>query len=186
MAALTLFFLYRDGDTLWRQIRKAAMRFGLHEFDRYAQAAGRMTRSVLVGFVLVALIQGVVAAIGYRIVGVSAFVLLGALTAALSLIPLFGTALVWGPLAVWLLINGEIWQGIVMLSWGIFLVHPIDNLLHPLLISGQARAPFLLVLFGVLGGLAAFGLVGLFVGPIILRLAELAWQEWVSPPQAPP
>lgn len=177
---LTLFFFYRDGEILWLQIRRVAVRFGLKGFDRYEHTIATMTRSVLFGFVITALAQGLVAGIGYRVVGVRAPVLLGGLTAVLSVIPLFGTALVWFPLSVWLLVNNQIWQGVVMLAWGILLVHPIDNLLRPILISGTSRVPFLLMLFGVLGGLAAFGLVGIFIGPIILELARLAWQDWAA------
>lgn len=139
-----------------------------------------MTRAVIYGFLVVALIQGVIAGIGYRIAAVNAPVLLGALTAMLSVLPLFGTALVWVPVAGWLLVSGDIWQGVFMLLWGMLMVHPIDNLLHPILISSSARAPFPVVFLGVLGGLAIFGLVGVVVGPVLLGSALVLWRQWAA------
>jgi predicted PurR-regulated permease PerM len=178
---LVLFFFYRDGRSVWLQIRKVALHFGVVDLDLYADAVGMMARSIFLGIVVAAVMQGVVAGIGYRIVGVGAPVVLGALTALLSVVPLFGTTLVWGPLVIWFLINGQFWQAAIMVAWGVLLVHPIDNVLRTILISGTARMPLLLVLFGVLGGLIAFGLIGIFVGPIILAVARVAWQRWVSP-----
>ena len=73
-----------------------------------------------------------------------------------------------------------LWKGIILLIWGIAIVHPIDNILRPLLISNAAHVPILVVMFGVIGGLAAFGLVGAFVGPIILTTGLAAWREWAA------
>ena len=75
---------------------------------------------------------------------------------------------------------GEIWPGIGLLLWGTLVVSWIDNLIRPLVISQAARIPFLVVMFGVLGGLAAFGLIGLFVGPVILAVLMAVWREWLE------
>jgi predicted PurR-regulated permease PerM len=80
---------------------------------------------------------------------------------------------------MWLLINGQPWHALGLLAWGCLLIHPADNLIRPLMISSAVRVPFLLVMFGVFGGIAAFGLIGLFLGPIILAVALAAWNEWV-------
>lgn len=178
VSLLIMFFLYRDGDRIAAQASRVMRHLGARRLDPYLTAAGAMTRAVLYGYLVTALAQGLIAGIGYRIAGLNASVLLGALTGTLSILPIFGTALVWVPVAGGLFANGDIWQGIFVLAWGSLVVHPTDNLLHPLLISSSARAPFPLVLLGVLGGLAVFGLVGIVVGPVLLGLALVLWRQW--------
>ena len=106
--------------------------------------------------------------------------LLGAITGVLSVVPVLGTTLVWGPLGVYLLVTGHIWKGIILLLWGMLLVHPTDNVLRPLLISNATHVPFIIVMFGVIGGLAAWGLVGIFVGPIVLAIGLSIWRNWTK------
>jgi len=125
----------------------------------------------------------VLAGLGYWITGVRAPVLFGALTALVALMPL-GTPFVWGTLGCWLVFTGRTLEGIGLLLWGTFIVSSIDNLVRPLLISNAAHIPFLLVMFGVLGGLAAFGLIGMFVGPVIVAVMLAVWREWLEE-QAP-
>jgi predicted PurR-regulated permease PerM len=180
VALLTLFFFYRDGDTLVRQTRHVSQRFFDHRLDSYVQAAGIMARAVVYGLLITAVGQGVIAGVGYWIFGLEAPVLLGAATGVLSTVPLLGTALVWGPLGVALMLAGHTWKGALLLAWGFLLVHPTDNLLRPLVISSVTRVPFLLVMLGVLGGLIAFGLVGVFVGPVALGVATAVWREWAA------
>ncbi len=139
-----------------------------------------MTRAVIYGFLVTAFAQGLVAGIGYQLFGLQSPALLGTLTGVLSLVPLFGTALVWAPAGIRLLLTGHVGQGIALLAWGTLLVHPIDNLLRPLLISAATHVPFILIIFGALGGMAAFGLVGAFVGPVLLGIALTIWREWMA------
>jgi predicted PurR-regulated permease PerM len=91
-----------------------------------------------------------------------------------------GTGAVWGSLSVYLALTGHIWKAVILALWGLLLVHPTDNILRPLLISNATRVPFLLVMFGVLGGLTAFGLVGALVGPIVLAVGLATWREWAA------
>ena len=179
-ALITLFFFYRDGENLRHQIGRLLHRFFGDRIDPYVRAGARMTRAVVYGILVTALIQGAIAGMGYALVGVRAPVLLGALTAVVSLVPLVGTSLVWGPICIWLLMSNHPWPAIILLAWGVLLVHPIDNVIRPLVISNVTRIPFLLVMFGVLGGLAAFGLIGLFLGPVILALGFAVWREWLG------
>jgi len=185
-AIMTLFFLYRDGDTIAYQSRVVARRLFGDRLDPYANTTGMMTRAVLYGLLATAFAQGLMAGIGYRVVGVEGPVLLGVLTGVLSVIPAIGTGIVWAPLGVWLLVNDAVWKGVLLLIWGSLLVHPIDNVLRPLLISNATRVPFLLVLFGAIGGLTAFGLVGIFVGPVLLGIAMALWREWARLPAVAP
>ena len=177
---VTLFFLYRDGASFVRQTMRILQRFFDDRLDRYVHAAAVMTRAVVLGLVVTALMQGTVAGIGYAVFRVQAPVLLGLMTALASIVPVVGTFLVWGTVSLVLMATGEFWPAIGLLAWGTVLVHPVDNLLRPLLISNATQLPFLLITFGVIGGLAAFGLVGVFIGPIVLVLATTVWREWLD------
>ncbi len=182
-AMLTLFFLYRDGESVLDQVRQVLRRFLGDRLDAYLTAVGGMTKAVVYGLVLTALAQGVLAGLGYWVAGVQAPVLLAAFTALIALIP-FGTPFVWGSIGVWLLLTGKTLAGVGLLLWGGLVVSWVDNLIRPMVISTATRIPFLLVMFGVLGGLAAFGFVGLFLGPVILAVLMAVWREWLGE-QAP-
>jgi predicted PurR-regulated permease PerM len=178
LTLLLLFFFYRDGDTITRDLGRVARRLIGIRYVQYARTAGAITRAVFFGLILSAAAQGLIAGVGYRLAGLTAPVLLGAVTAVLSVVPLVGTALVWLPIAIGLLVAGAWGKGLLLLAWGIVLVHPTDNLLRPLLVSNAAKLPFLLVALGAIGGMAAFGLVGVFMGPVLLGLALELWLEW--------
>ncbi|WP_295392950.1 AI-2E family transporter [uncultured Thiodictyon sp.] len=178
-ALFTAFFFYRDGEELLDQVRR--LLYGLigARSGAYLFAIGTTTRAVLYGLVLTALAQGVLAGLGYWAVRVEAPVLLGVLTAILALVP-FGTPLVWGAVSVWLMANGHTWAGLGLAAWGLLVVSQIDNVLRPMLISSSTRIPYLLVLFSVLGGISAFGLLGLFLGPIVIAVLLAVWREWLE------
>lgn len=178
-ALLTVFFLYRDGDSLLDQVRRVLRHFLGARVDSYLSAVGDTTRAVVYGLVLTALAQGALAGLGYWAAGIQAPVLLAAFTAAIAMIP-FGTPFVWGSVGVWLVLTGKTVPGVGLLLWGILVVSWVDNLIRPLVISSATRIPFILVMFGVLGGLAAFGLVGLFLGPVILAVLMAVWREWLE------
>ncbi len=178
-ALLTAFFLFRDGDRLLDQLRGVLHGLLGDRVQDYFTAVGDTTRAVVYGLLAAAFAQGLLAGLGYWAAGVSAPAFWGAVTALVALIP-FGAPLVWGSIGVWLLLQGEVGAGIGLLLWGALVISWIDNLVRPLVISGVAKIPFLLVLFGVLGGLAAFGFIGLFVGPVILAILLALWREWAA------
>jgi predicted PurR-regulated permease PerM len=174
-----LFFFFRDGTRIVRELRHVLERFiGAHVHD-YLHAAGTTTRAVVYGILLTALVQGVVAGLGYWVAGLTSPVMFGLLTMILALIP-FGTPLAWGAAGLLLLLQGETGAAIGVWIWGAAIVSQLDNVLRPLFISSISPIPFLLVLFGVLGGLLAFGLVGLFIGPIVLSVVWAVWREWTA------
>ncbi|MDP1535972.1 MAG: AI-2E family transporter [Burkholderiales bacterium] len=177
---LTSFFLFRDGDRLLAQLRGVLHGLLGERVQDYFAAVGDTTRAVVYGLLLAAITQGLLAGLGYWAAGVKAPAFWGATTALVALIP-FGAPLIWGSIGVWLLLQGQAGAGIGLLLWGALAVSWIDNLVRPWVISGVAKIPFLLVLFGVLGGLAAFGLIGLFVGPVILAVLLALWREWAAP-----
>ena len=179
LAVLTVLFVYRDGENLLGQVRRVLRRFVGGRAEGYLEAIGATTKAVLYGLVLTALAQGTLAGLGYWAAGIHAPALLGAFTALVALIP-FGAPVIWGSLGVWLVMTGETLEGIGLLLWGALVVSWVDNLIRPLVISSAAQIPFLLVLFGVLGGLGAFGLVGMFVGPVIVAVLLAVWREWLE------
>jgi predicted PurR-regulated permease PerM len=183
-AVLSMFFLLRDGPRLMREARAILEGILGPTVRDYLDAVGATTQAVVYALILGALAQGAVAGIGYAIFGVKAPVLLGAVTALIALVP-FGAPVVWGSLSIWLLLTGYVWQGTGLLLWGVLLVSWMDNIVRPLVISNATRMPFLLVVFGVLGGVLAFGLVGLFIGPVLLAVSLAIWREWLEQHQQP-
>ncbi len=179
VSLLGLFFLYRDGEHLIGQLRTVLRRFLGHRSDGYWSAVAVTTQGVVYGLVLTALAQGALAGIGYAVAGIGPAGLLGIITALLALVP-FGAPVVWGTTGLWLLASGEVWAGIGLLLWGGLVVSFVDNIIRPLAISSTARIPFFLVLLGVLGGLRAFGLIGLFLGPMVLTVMLAVWREWLE------
>lgn len=175
---VTVFFCFRDGDEAVTQLHQGLVRF-LGKYQHvYLQAAGQTTRAVVYGLVLAALGQGLLAGFGYAVAGVKAPVLFAAVTSLLALVPM-GATLVWIPLSLGLILMDRFWPGIGLLLWGLLVVSTVDNVIRPLVISGASRVPFLVVMFGVLGGLTAFGAVGLFLGPVILAVLLSVWQAWI-------
>lgn len=163
-----LFFIIRDG----RPIAKLGAALVPLEPDRREELATRLssvTRAVVRGTVVTAMIQGLLLGIAFSVVGLPAPVVFGVVAAVLSVVPFGGTALVWVPAVAVLALQGSYMQAVVLLAFGV-VVSSVDNFLKPLLISGRTVLPTLAVFIGVLGGLAAFGLIGLFLGPVVIAL----------------
>ena len=182
---MALFVLYLDGERVLAQARRLATLFFPAAPADFVEDIGAVIRAVVFGLLGTAIAQGAIAAIGFTIFDVPSPVLLGMVTALGSFVP-FGPTLVWLAAVVGLVLAGETGSAIGMTLWGALLVSSVDNVLRPLLISGPTQIPFLLVLFGVLGGLSALGLLGLFVGPVVLSVAFALLAEFGKRPAAPP
>ena len=179
MATFVSFFLYRDGAGAMRIIGVGAARiFGEHA-ARVSVTISQTVRGVMLGLLGTALAQAIVAAIGFAIAGVPAVPLLAVLTFVLSLVPV-GPPLVWGGAAIWLFAYDQTGWGMFMLVWGFVLISGVDNVVRPMLISRGTILPFLLTFLGVLGGVVAFGFVGLFIGPTLLAVAYSLINEWTG------
>src|SRR5437660_5053366 len=176
LAVVSLFFVYRDGERLATQLTRGLEQVLGPRVHKYLEAIGQTVKAVVYGLVLAAVVQGVLAGLGYWICGATAPVFLAALTTVFGLIP-FAAPTLWGGVGVWLVISGSPVAGVALLIWGAIVVGWTDHIVRPFLISREAQIPFLVVMFGVLGGLAAFGLVGLFVGPVILAELMPIWRE---------
>jgi predicted PurR-regulated permease PerM len=179
LAAFVSFFLYRDGETLVRIINGAMDSLVGLNTSNVLDTIKNTVRGVMFGLLGTALAQGFVAAVGFAIAGVPGALMLGAATSLLSLIPV-GPPLIWGGAAIWLFNQGSAGWGVFMLLWGVLLISMVDNVVKPLLISRGSNLPFVLVLFGVMGGVLAFGFVGIFIGPTLLAVAYSLVQEWAT------
>jgi predicted PurR-regulated permease PerM len=187
LSILIAFFFYRDGGAAAAQLRRALTRIAGANGPRLLDLAGATVRSVVYGILGTALVQGVMAGVGFFVAGVPGAGLLGLLTCFLSIVPM-GPPLVWLPAALWLFSRGSVGWGVFMLIWGVG-VSTVDNFIKPWLISRGTDLPFVLILLGVLGGALAFGFVGVFLGPTLLAVGYRLVGEWAapaSPPAAPP
>jgi len=164
-----LFFFLRDGDALLARARRLIPLDEELNERLFRQLSG-VTRAIVVGTSVTALLQGVLIGIGFKIAGLPSPVVFGVLAGLLSMLPVGGAAFVWGPAAIWLFLDKHWGYGIFMLAWGL-LSAGVDNILRPMLISGRARISALAVFIGVLGGIPAFGSIGIIAGPVVLSLA---------------
>lgn len=171
--ALTLFLLYfffRDGDTFARRIY-ALVPAEEHHKRRLVDHLASVAKAVVLGSLLTAVIQGGLVGVAFWASGLPSPVVFGVLGAVFSLLPVGGTAFVWAPGAIALAAEGRWGWAIAVTLWGLLVVGTADNVLRPLLISGRAEISTLPVFLGVIGGLAAFGPVGMFLGPVLIALA---------------
>ncbi|WP_269914445.1 AI-2E family transporter [Acinetobacter sp. HY1485] len=179
LALFSLFFFYRDGHTLLNQGRQALQKIIGDRADHYIQTISDTTRAVVYGFGLTALAQAILAGMSYFFAGAPNPVLLTLVTFVLAIIP-FGTPVAYTGVALWLFSQGQVLPAIGVMAWGVCVVSTSDNVIRPLVISGATKIPFLLIMFGVLGGIASFGLVGLFIGPVVLAILLATWREWLE------
>jgi predicted PurR-regulated permease PerM len=177
LSILVAFFLFRDGAVIAQRIDVAMTRLAAERGRRLLTAATITVRGVVLGILGTALAQGVLAAFGFWLASVPGWLLLGFATFVLSPVPI-GPPIVWASAGLWLIQKGNVGWGIFVLAWGFFVVSTIDNVLKPLIISQGSHLPFILVLLGVLGGVVAFGLIGVFIGPVLLALGYALATEW--------
>jgi predicted PurR-regulated permease PerM len=181
LAAFVSFFLYRDGAALMRVLGVAMEKVIGEGAGAVADIVIQTVRGVMYGLLGTALAQALVAAIGFAIAGVPAVMLLSVLVFVTSVAPI-GPPVVWGGAALWLFAQGRVGWGIFMLVWGALLISSVDNVVRPMLISRGSSLPFLLTLLGVLGGVLAFGFVGMFIGPTLLAVGYSLVTKWTDTP----
>jgi predicted PurR-regulated permease PerM len=179
LSVLIAFFLFRDGVAAIERLRMAVERISGERGKRLLIVAAKTVRGVVYGILGTALVQAVLAGIGFLIAGVPGAALLALLTFFFSVVPLVGTVLVWLPAALWLFHQGSHGWGIFMLIWGLG-VSNVDNFVRPWLISQGSEMPFIPIFFGVIGGAVAFGFIGVFLGPTLLAVGWRLVEEWGS------
>ncbi len=171
----TLFFVFRDGHHTCDTILRAIPLEEEHKAKIF-QRLNTTMKAVVRGTLLTAVAQGATAGVTYYLLGVPFSVFLGALSGLLSLLPVGGTAIVWAPVALYLMLSGAVAKGVILIGIGLGLVGLMDNLLQPLLVGGKARLPVLPLFLVSFGGLAYFGFLGLFLGPILLAVVLVTFE----------
>jgi predicted PurR-regulated permease PerM len=180
LSILLAFFFLREvtiGDRLTDVVKRIGGKRGVHLLN----VAAKTVRGVIYGIIGTALVQGIVAGVGFTIAGVPGPVFLGVLTFFLSPVPV-GPPMVWIPASLWLFSQGSPGWGIFMLIWGTG-VSSIDNVVKPWFISQGSELPFILIFLGVIGGALTFGFIGVFLGPVLLAVVYRIIEEWSSQPQ---
>jgi predicted PurR-regulated permease PerM len=169
------FFLIRDGDSTVRAIGRMIPLAPVHRQKLWHKFA-TVVRATVKGNLLVALIQGALGGLAFWALGVSGALLWAVLMAAFSLLPAIGAALVWGPVALYFLVTGAIWQGLALTAYGVLVIGLVDNLLRPILVGQDTRMPDYVVMITTVGGMAIFGINGFILGPLIAAMFLSAWQ----------
>ena len=169
-----LFFFLRDGSELAQRLRDAIPLRTEQKRALFSKFT-IVIRAMFKGTILVAALQGMLGGIIFWFLGVPAAVLWGVVMAFLSLLPPVGSALIWLPVALYLLATGAVWQGFVLIAYGALVIGLVDNLLRPFLIGMDTKLPDYVVLISTLGGIAIFGLNGFVIGPVIAAMFIATW-----------
>jgi predicted PurR-regulated permease PerM len=171
------FFFYRDGAYVENRLDWAMERLGGWRARHVLQTAGKTIVSVVNGILGTALIQGILLGVSFWLAGVPGAIVLGALGVVLTLLPL-GLVVLWLPAGLWLMSDGHTGWAVFVMVWNGLFVGSLDNVLRPYLISRGVRMPMVLIFLGVLGGLLTFGIIGVFLGPVLLAVAQTLFQDW--------
>lgn len=171
------FFLYRDGRAAVRRLHNVMGQIAGARARQSLDVAAETMTGVVHGVLGTAMVQAIAAAAGYWFTGVPGAFLLGFVTFFLTLIPM-GPAILWLPATAWLVSRGDTVMAIVLVFWVGLIVGSLDNILRPILIGRSSALPFIVIFLGIIGGLVAFGLIGVFLGPTLLSVAYGLVREW--------
>jgi predicted PurR-regulated permease PerM len=174
-----LFFLYRDSDKALNALRNL-LPLSAEEASRMGSRIEDTIQAIVNGSLTIAFLQALLAGVMYAALGVPASVIWGCATFIAALIPMFGTFVVWGPVAVFLVLSGSWVKAIILVVWGGLVVSSIDNLLYPYLVGGRLRLHTILTFFAILGGIWLFGPAGLILGPVALAVTIGLLEVWRS------
>lgn len=170
-----LFFFLRDGRTIVRTIVNVVPMGNSREYTLVNRFAS-VVRATLKGTVIVAIVQGGLGGLLFAILGIEGAFFWGVVMILLSFLPIGGSTLVWGPAAIYFLVQGPFWKGIVLIAVGSLVIGLVDNLLRPMLVGRDTQMPDYLILLATLGGIAWFGLSGFVLGPVIAALFITCWE----------
>jgi predicted PurR-regulated permease PerM len=170
MMLVALFFFVRDGERIVGFVRQLIPMRPVYR-DRILQRLYDTLQVVVQSSLAIAVLQGIVAGLGYAFLGgLSVSVFLAFLTGLASLVPVVGSMLVWIPTSIYVLFSGEVWRGIALVLWCAVVVGSVDNIVRPLMIGGRVQIPTVLLLFAILGGVQVYGMVGIIVAPVVLAI----------------
>jgi predicted PurR-regulated permease PerM len=174
-----LFFLLMDGSALLSRIQRAIPLSTEHKkllFEKFTT----VTRATVKGNFLVAAAQGALGGIAFWFLDVQGALLWAVIMAFLSLLPAVGAALVWGPVALYFFVTGDVWSGVILTVFGVLVIGMIDNVLRPILVGKDIKMPDYLVLISTIGGMAIFGLNGFVIGPMLAAMFIALWDIFSS------
>ena len=174
-----LFFLLRDGGNLARHARNLIPLSEGHKQHLFRKLA-TVVRATIKGNIAVAATQGILGGLMFWFLGIQGSLLWGVVMAVLSLLPAVGAALIWGPVAVYFLVTGLIWQGVVLVLFGVLVIGLVDNVLRPLLVGKDTKIPDYVILISTVGGISVFGLNGFVIGPLFAALFIACWDLFPS------
>jgi predicted PurR-regulated permease PerM len=177
LGVIISYFFFRHGMHAAVRVRAIIDKFGGEHGQNLLKISKNTLIGVVYGILGTALLQGLLAAMGFWIAGVPGATFLGLITFFLSLVPM-GPPLIWGPAALWLFSENERAWGVFLIIWGVAVIASVDNFMKPYFISRGSDMPLLLVLLGIMGGAIGFGFIGIFIGPTLLALAYSLVVEW--------
>jgi predicted PurR-regulated permease PerM len=180
-----LFFLVRDGDELAWRVKHAVPLHPEHQralIDKFTA----VIRATVKGNIVVAIVQGALGGFIFWLLGIHAALLWAVVMALLSLLPAVGAALVWLPVAIYLLATGAVWQGLVLIAFGVLVIGLVDNVLRPILVGKDTKMPDYVVLISTLGGITIFGINGFVLGPVIAAMFMAVWDIFTVSRKASP
>ncbi len=183
IALIVSFFFFRDGMEIARKIEAVLSHLAGTNAGRLIQTASLTLKSVVYGILGTALVQALLAWIGFVVAGVPAAALLGFITFFLSLVPI-GPPLLWIPAGLWLISTGSTAWAVFLFIWGVLVISGADNIVKPYLISKGSNLPLILIFLGVIGGAMQFGFIGVFLGPTLLAVVFALLREWMEQPKA--
>ncbi len=175
---ITLFFIYKDGSRVAAQLDLVGERILPARWERFSRVVPATVSATVTGMGLIAIGEGVVLGVAYWIAGVPSPVLLGAATGFMALIP-GGAPLSFTLVSLYLVGSGAPVAGLALFTWGTVELFIVDKTLRPHLVGGPVKLPFLPTFYGLVGGVKTMGLVGLFVGPVLMALLVAIWREWL-------
>lgn len=170
------FFLLRDGDELAATLGRSGP-LDRRQQEEFLRRFVSVIRATVSSTLVVGLVQGTMGGLLFYFVGVQGALLWGALMAAASLLPTFGSGFVWAPIGVYMMLTDRLWQGATILLSGLLVISTIDNILRPALVGRSSRMPEWLILIAILGGIELFGPTGIIVGPVFVAFFLTSWQQ---------
>lgn len=176
---ITLFFLYKDGNTLIGQLDKAGEYFYQQRWFRYSRIIPVAIRSTVLGMGVIAIAEGVILGVAYWIAGFPSPVIMGIVTGFMALIP-GGAPLSFTLVSLYLVATGSSTEGILLFLWGAIELFMVDKFIRPRLVGGPMQLPFLPTFFGLVGGVKTMGFLGLFIGPALMVILVMLWREFIQ------
>lgn len=175
---IALFFIFKDGESLAGQLDLAGERLLPNRWQHFSRVVPATISSTVTGMGLIAIGEGVILGIAYWVVGFPSPVLMGVITGVMAMVP-GGAPLCYTLVSVYLIGSGDVVQGVGLYLWGSIELFIVDKTLRPRLVGGPVKLPFLPTFFGLIGGVQTMGVVGLFVGPVLMALLVAIWREWI-------